>query len=59
VLHGDRLVAKVEARVDRAARELRLDALHEDEPLDADVRVAIRTELTSLAEYLHLELADA
>lgn len=59
VLRGDRLVAKVEARAERSARELHLVAVHEDERLDADARDAIRGEVASLATFLGLELVDA
>lgn len=59
VLHGDRLVAKIEARAERSARELHLVAVHEDERLDADARDAIRAEVAALATFLGLELVDA
>ena len=35
VLHGDRLVGKLDATADRKAGELRVDAVHEDVPFDA------------------------
>ena len=35
VLHGDRLVGKLDATADRKAGVLRVDAIHEDVPFDA------------------------
>ena len=56
VLHGDRLVGKVDATAERDAGVLRVDAVHEDEPFDADTAAAVRTELEDLARWLELEL---
>ncbi len=54
VLVRDRLVGKLDATADRAEGELRIDALHEDEPLDAD-RDAVEAEVDDLARWLGLE----
>ena len=56
VLHGDRLVGKVDATADRAAGILRVDAIHEDEPFTRDLVEAVFAELDSLAGWLGLEI---
>ena len=56
VLHGDRLVGKLDATADPEVGVLRVDALHEDEPLTASTRAAIGREIRSLAALLDLEL---
>ncbi|MFC6008154.1 DNA glycosylase AlkZ-like family protein [Angustibacter luteus] len=55
VLHGDRLVGKVDATTDRTKGVLRVDAIHEDEPFGEDVRAAVRAELEDLAQWLELD----
>lgn len=57
VLHGDRLVGKVDATADRDAGVLRVAAVHEDEPLDAAVRAAVDAALVALAAWLGLGLS--
>jgi uncharacterized protein YcaQ len=54
VLHGDRLVGKVDATADRTAGVLRVDAIHEDEPFSRGTRAAVRAELDALAAWLGL-----
>jgi uncharacterized protein YcaQ len=56
VLHGDRLVGKVDATTDRKAGVLRVDAVHEDEPFDGELRAAVRGELEDLAGWLGVSL---
>jgi uncharacterized protein len=56
VLHGDRLVGKLDATADPAAGLLRVDALHEDAPLTASARASIEREIRSLATLLDLEV---
>ena len=56
VLHGDRLVGKLDATADPEAGLLRVDALHEDEPLPASTRSAVEREIRSLAALLELEV---
>jgi uncharacterized protein YcaQ len=56
VLHGDRLVGKLDATADPEAGLLRVDALHEDEPLTASTRAAVEREIRSLAALLQLEV---
>ncbi|WP_344370678.1 DNA glycosylase AlkZ-like family protein [Agromyces tropicus] len=57
ILHGDRLVGKVDATADREAGALRVDAIHEDEPFTREVVEAVFGELDSLAAWLGLEVA--
>jgi len=59
VLHGDRLVGKLDVTADPAAGLLRVDALHEDEPLSASARTAVEHEIRSLAALLELDVDDA
>jgi hypothetical protein len=56
VLHGDRLVGKVDATGDRAEGVLRVHAVHEDEPFTKATAAAVRAELKSLAHWLGLGL---
>lgn len=58
VLHGDRLVGKLDATADRKAGRLVVHALHEDTPLDADARDAVGREIHALAQWLGLEPPD-
>jgi len=55
VLYGDRLVGKLDATADRAEGELRVDAVHEDEPFDRETHDAVRAEVLALARWLGLE----
>ena len=55
VLYGDRLVGKVDATAERAEGVLRVDAVHEDRPFDADTRDGVRAELLDLARWLGLD----
>ncbi len=55
VLHGDRLVGKVDATADRPEGALRVDAVHEDEPFDDETRDAVRSEILDLARWLGLD----
>ncbi|NNC12827.1 winged helix-turn-helix domain-containing protein [Planctomonas sp. JC2975] len=57
VLHGDRLVGKVDATTDAAASVLRIHRVYEDEPFDPELADAVRTELESLAMMLRVRLA--
>ena len=56
VLYGDRLVGKLDATADHAAGVLRVHALHEDEPLDPEMRAAADQEIGDLATWLELEV---
>ncbi|MCI0158473.1 winged helix DNA-binding domain-containing protein [Leifsonia shinshuensis] len=54
ILHGERLIGKLDAAADNKAGVLRVAALHEDEPFAPDVRDAVRAEIVSLAAWLSL-----
>ena len=56
VLHGDRLVGKLDATADRAEGELVVTALHEDVALEGAVRDDVLAEVADLATWLGLEL---
>ncbi len=54
VLHGDRLVGKLDAAADREAGVLRIHALHEDEPFDRATATAVHDEVAALGDWLGL-----
>jgi uncharacterized protein len=55
VLHGDRLVGKVDALADRKANVLRVNAIHEDVKFTRAIAKAVDAELDDLAAWLALE----
>lgn len=55
VLHGDRLVGKVDAAADRTSSLLRVHAIHRDVPWTRKVTAAVDAELRSLAAWLGLD----
>jgi len=57
VLHGDRLIGKVDATADHAIGVLRVEAIHEDETFSKTVAKAVRAEITKLANWLGLDVA--
>ncbi|MET8153488.1 DNA glycosylase AlkZ-like family protein [Actinoplanes sp. NPDC049668] len=57
ILHGDRLVGKLDATADRKAGILRVDAIHEDAPFAKATAAAVRHEIEELANWLGLDLA--
>jgi len=56
VLHGDRLVGKVDATADHPSGALRVHAVHEDEPFSKAVRAGVDRELRDLGRWLELDL---
>jgi uncharacterized protein YcaQ len=56
ILHGDRLVGKLDATADRKARRLFVDAVHEDVPFTTAMATAVDDEITALAAWLGLVL---
>ncbi|WP_312856455.1 DNA glycosylase AlkZ-like family protein [Nocardioides pelophilus] len=56
ILHGDRLVGKLDAKVDRKAGVLRVFAVHEDFPWEPEVGDAVDAEITALAGWLGVEV---
>ena len=59
VLHGDRLVGKVDATADRKASILRVHSVHYDVRATRTMNKAIETELAALADWLHLQSVEA
>jgi uncharacterized protein YcaQ len=55
VLHGDRLVGKVDATADRPEGALVVHAVHEDEPFDGETAAAVLGQVEELAEWLGLD----
>ena len=58
ILHGDRFVGKLDAKADRKAGVLRVNAVHEDELFTDVVRDAVRREIDELARWLGLEVVE-
>lgn len=59
VLHGDRLVGKVDVTADHERGELLVHAVHDDEPFDISLRSAVEFKLTELARWLDLTVSKA
>ena len=55
VLHGDRLVGKVDAAADRKASLLRVNAIHQDVRFTRAIERAMRAELDDLAAWLGMD----
>jgi hypothetical protein len=58
VLHGDRLVGKVDATADRKASVLRVHAIHEDVKFTRTVTKGVHAELDDLASWLGLSAVE-
>ena len=58
VLHGDRLVGKLDATADRDAGVLRVDAIHEDGAWTRTLRTAVDREVRELGGWLGLRVQD-
>lgn len=56
ILHGDRLVGKLDAKADRKAGVLRVNAVHEDFPWTPEIGDGVEAEIDALAEWLGLEV---
>jgi uncharacterized protein YcaQ len=56
ILHGDRLVGKVDATADRKAGVLRVHAIHEDVTFTPAITAGVRKEIDDLARWLELDL---
>jgi uncharacterized protein YcaQ len=56
ILHGDRLVGKVDATADRDSGVLVVQTIHEDAPFTSDIANGVRVELEHLADWLGLAL---
>ena len=57
ILHGDRLVGKIDATADRKAGVLRVDAIHRDAPFTEPMTGELRREIEDLARWLQLDLS--
>ena len=58
VLHGDQLVGKVDAKADRKASVLRVNAIHEDVKFTRTIAGDVQAELEDLASWLGLETVE-
>jgi uncharacterized protein YcaQ len=56
ILHGDRLIGKLDATADRKAGVLRVDAIHEDVRFSKPVAAAVQAQVRDLAGWLGLRL---
>jgi uncharacterized protein YcaQ len=56
ILHGDRLVGKLDATAEPEEGVLRVDKVHEDFDWSADTREAVAAEIEDLARWLDLEV---
>ena len=56
ILHGERLVGKVDGRSDRDTGRFVVHGIHEDVPFDATLRAAVDAELTAFAGWMGLEV---
>ncbi len=54
ILHGDRLIGKLDAHADRDRAELQVRAVHQDVPFDGATRAAVDAEIDALARWLGL-----
>jgi uncharacterized protein len=59
VLHGDRLVGKVDAKADRKASVLQVHAIHEDVKFTRAITKGVHAELEDLASWLGLDTIAA
>ncbi len=59
IVVGDRLVGKLDAKADRKAGVLRVNAVHEDFPWEPSTGDAVEAELEALADWLGLEVGRA
>jgi uncharacterized protein YcaQ len=58
ILHGDRLVGKLDAAADRKAAVLRVNAIHEDVKFTRVMTEAVNAEVAGLAAWLGLERVE-
>jgi len=59
VLHGDRLVGKLDATADRKAGTLAVNAIHQDVRFTTAMTAAVRAEVEDLAAWLGFEVTGA
>ncbi len=58
ILHGDRLIGKLDAAADRDASVLRVRAIHQDVPFSKPMQRAVTAEIEALAGWLGLSRVD-
>jgi uncharacterized protein YcaQ len=58
ILHGDRLVGKLDAKADRKASVLRVNAIHEDVKFTRAMTKGMQAELEDLAAWLELDAIE-
>jgi len=58
ILHGDRLVGKLDATVDRTSSVLRVNAIHEDVRFGRTLARTVEAEVADLAAWLELDAAQ-
>lgn len=56
ILHGDRMIGKLDATADREQGVLRVAAIHQDEPFGRAAEAAVHAEIRELAAWLALEV---
>lgn len=56
ILHGERLIGKIDGRSDRDRGVFELHRIHEDEPFDAATRADVEAELEAFAGWMGLEV---
>ena len=54
IVHGDRLIGKVDATADRTSGVLKVAAVHQDVPFDPTMTAAVDAELDALSSWLGL-----
>ena len=59
ILHGDRLVGKVDATADHKASVLRVHAIHEDVTFTRPIAKGVQAELDDLARWLRLDAVES
>jgi uncharacterized protein YcaQ len=57
VLHGDRLVGKLDAKADRSTGRFVVNAVHEDVPFSPTMRADVEAEVEALAAWLQLKVS--
>ncbi len=55
ILHGDRLVGKLDATADRTAGVLTVNAVHQDVPFTGEMSEAVNAEIAGLAAWLGMD----
>ena len=59
ILHGDRLVGKLDAAADRKGKILRVNAIHEDIKFTRAIAKGVQAELEDLAAWLGLDAIES